>query len=180
MAIARVIDGVVTEERWNAGIDDVPVHKRGWWRPLVVEGAGPTRTVIVETDRVRHVLSWTDEQKRTAINAERDKRLRLFPFGGRLFDFSEVSRIDIAGAGALAQGAIIAGAQPGDLRWADPDTDFRWIAEDNSSVPMDAQTCFAFAQAAARWRADHIYAARTLKDANPIAEDYTHDRHWPA
>jgi hypothetical protein len=73
----------------------------------------------------------------------------------------------------------MAGAQPGDLRWADDDTDFRWIAADNSSVSMDAQTCFAFAQAAARWRADHIYAARALKDADPIPENFTNDSHWP-
>ncbi len=178
MTIARIENGAVAEYR-ELSLADIPEHKRGMWRTVVEEGSGPTVTAIVEEAQVRRVRSWTVAQRQDAINSERDRRLRAFPFAGKLFGFTEVSRIDIAGAGSLAQGAIMAGAQPGDLRWADPDTDFRWVAEDNSSVSMDAQTCFAFAQAGARWRSDHIHAARALKDANPIPENYTDDQHWP-
>jgi len=178
MAIARIVNGSVAEFR-DLQLSDVPPHKQALWRPVIIEGSGPSEQIIVEAEQVRRVHSWTTAQKQAAITAERDRRLLLFPFGGKLFDFNETSRIDVAGAGSLAQGAIIAGAQPGNLRWADDDTDFRWIAADNSSVTMDAQTMFAFAQAAARWRADHIYAARALKDADPIPENYTDDSHWP-
>jgi hypothetical protein len=139
-----------------------------------VNGAGPGWS-----DGDFRIVAFTPAVTSEDVNRERDRRLQLFPFGGKQYDFNETSRIDIAGAGSLAQGAIIAGAQPGNLRWADDDTDFRWIAADNSSVTMDAQACFAFAQAAARWRADHIYAARALKDADPIPENYTDDSHWP-
>lgn len=113
------------------------------------------------------------------VNAERNRRLATFPFGGVAYDFGGASSVDVAGAGALALAAIMMGAQPGDLRWADPNVDFRWIAADNSQHTMDAPTTLAFAKAAASWRAAHIYAARALKDADPIPADYTDDAYWP-
>jgi hypothetical protein len=114
------------------------------------------------------------------VTAERDRRLRVFPFGGKMYDFCDGrgSDINVAGAGTLALAAIIAGAQPGDLRWAFPETDFVWIAADNSSTAMDAQTCLAFAQSAAGWKARHIRAARVLKDTSPIPADYANDARW--
>ncbi len=114
------------------------------------------------------------------VTAERDRRLEVFPFGGKLYDFCDGkgSDINIAGAGSLALAAIIAGAQPGNLRWVDPNIDFTWVAADNASTPMDAQTCLAFAQAAAAWKARHIRAARALKDMSAIPADYATDARW--
>lgn len=114
-----------------------------------------------------------------AVNAERDRRMRVFTFDGVAYSFDPVSRDNISGAAVLALGAISAGAQPGNLRWANPEQDFGWIALDNTVVPMDAQTCWAFAQAAAAYKSALIFAARALKDFDPIPGDYTDNSYWP-
>lgn len=114
------------------------------------------------------------------VNAERDRRLLTVPYGGKLYDFvdGKGSDLNVAGAGTMALAAIIAGAQAGDLRWANPDRDFRWLAADNSSTTMDAFQCLAFAKAAGVWKERHIFAARALKDMSPIPSDYTADSYW--
>lgn len=116
------------------------------------------------------------------VNRERDRRLRQFVFGGKAYDFCDGrgSDINIAGAGTLALAAIIAGAQPGNLRWANADTDFGWIAADNTMTTMDAQTCLLFAQAAAAWKAGHIHTARVIKNLETIPADYAADARWPS
>ena len=70
------------------------------------------------------------------------------------------------------------GAQPGNLRWADPLVDFSWIADDNTLTTMDAQTTWAFAQAAAAWRKQMIYTARAIKDMEVIPTDYQNNSYW--
>lgn len=114
------------------------------------------------------------------VDAERDRRVALMAFNGKTYDCDKTSlrRIDTAKTNALA--AIINGAQLADLRWADPNIDFAWIAHDNSATPMDAQTCLAFGMAAASWEGRHIVAARALKNMNPIPADYaTNAAYWP-
>lgn len=112
------------------------------------------------------------------IDAERDRRMGTFAFGGKLYDLAGQSLANVSGAGTLALAALINGAQVGDLRWADPDADFTWIANDNALVPMDAQTTWAFAQTAAAWRKHCIFKARQIKDMTPIPSDYTADSYW--
>lgn len=112
------------------------------------------------------------------VNAERDRRMGAFSFGGKVYDLQSQSLANVSGAGTLALAALINGAQVGDLRWADPDADFTWIANDNTLVPMDAQTTWAFAQTAAAWRKHCIFKARALKDMSPIPSNYTADSHW--
>lgn len=114
------------------------------------------------------------------VNAERDRRLEAFAFGGTLYDFCDGkgSDLNIAGAGTLALAAIIEGAQVGNLRWADAANDFTWIAADNSTVTMDALTCLNFAKTAADWKARHIRAARAIKDTVPIPADYASNARW--
>lgn len=115
-----------------------------------------------------------------AINAERDRRLRgTLTFQGHVFGVDQVSLQRITGAATLAGFAIAAGAQPGNLRWHGGPADFGWIAADNTLVPMDAQTCFAFGQAAAAHEAAHVFAARALKDADPIPANWADDAWWP-
>lgn len=113
------------------------------------------------------------------VNMERNRRMKTFPFNGVVFDFGPESITNIQGAGTLALGAIMLGAEPNDLRWANPDSDFAWIAADNSSVTMDAQTMFDFAKTAAAWRSAHIHAARKIKDMKPIPKDFKSDAYWP-
>ena len=113
------------------------------------------------------------------VDRERDRRLVLdFTFNGVVFqrDAAAVKRIN--GAGTLALAAIIGGAQPGDLRWHGEDTDFAWIAKDNSLVTMDAQTTLAFGQAAAKVETLLVFAAKALKAMDPIPADYRDDAYW--
>jgi len=136
------------------------------------------------------VLEWLDEGNAISpynaplptpddVNSERDRRLKLFTFANKVYDFDADSQQNIAGAYSLALAAVINGSQPNDFRWVDPDQDFTWIAHDNSLVTMDAQTCLAFGQAAASWKADHIHTARSIKDLAPIPMDYAEDSRWP-
>lgn len=115
-----------------------------------------------------------------AIDAERDRRIDTgVTFNGTRFQTRPQDERNVTGAVLLATNAILAGAQPGDLRWHGGASDFAWIAEDNSIVTMDAQTVIAFGQAVAAHKSAHIFAARALKDSVPIPADYTADSYWP-
>lgn len=115
-----------------------------------------------------------------AIDTERDRRIDAgIEFQGMMFQSRATDRENIAGAAQLGFMAVVAGAQPGDLRWSSADADFAWIASDNSLVPMDAQTVVAFGKAAAERKQALIFAARQLKDMESIPADYTDDKWWP-
>lgn len=115
-----------------------------------------------------------------AVDAERDRRIDGgFHFGGVFYQSRPSDRENIAGASTNALGAIMNGAAAGDLRWHGGASDFVWIAADNSENAMDAQTMFAFGQAAMAHKQSHIFAARALKDASPIPSDYADDAYWP-
>ena len=114
------------------------------------------------------------------INAERDRRMRgMFSFNGSTFDIDQGSLQRITGAATLAGFAIGQGAPTGFLRWHGGDADFGWITADNQFVAMDAPTVFAFGQAAANHESAHIFAARNLKDMEPIPDNITDDVWWP-
>ncbi|WP_099867832.1 DUF4376 domain-containing protein [Pararhizobium haloflavum] len=115
------------------------------------------------------------------VDAERDRRIDAgFAFNGVHYQSAPKDRENIAGAATAALGAMMAGVQPGDLRWHGGGDDFRWIAADNTEHDMDAQTTFAFGQEAMRHKQAHIFAARVLKDMDPIPADYaTNEAYWP-
>jgi len=115
-----------------------------------------------------------------AVNAERDRRLgTTFTFAGKSYDCDTASLARITGAATLAGFAMGAGAAAGNLRWHGGTADFTWIAADNTLTTMDAQTCFAFGNAAAANQSAHIFAGRTVKAMDPIPADYTDDKYWP-
>jgi len=114
------------------------------------------------------------------VNAERDRRIARFPYLGRVYDFDAASQSNVQGAFSVATAAVMAGAQPGNLRWADPDYDFSWITAANEIVPMDAHQVVAFGKAAATWKSAHIFRARALKDMRPIPSTFKADDHWPS
>jgi hypothetical protein len=119
-------------------------------------------------------------RQQDAIDAERDRRIDAgVVFNGVRFQTRPADRENVAGATQLATLAVMAGAQAGNLRWHGGASDFAWIAEDNSIVTMDAQTVIAFGQAVAAHKSAHIFAARALKDADPIPTDYTDPGYWP-
>lgn len=74
--------------------------------------------------------------------------------------------------------AVSGGAEEKNLRWADVNSDFSWIAADNSMVTMDAQTMLAFAKASAAQKARLIFRAREIKDLVPRPADVTDDKLW--
>ncbi|QEE47492.1 DUF4376 domain-containing protein [Rhizobium sp. WL3] len=114
------------------------------------------------------------------VNAERNRRIHAgFLFNGKIYAFDPSSKQRVTGAGTLAGFAIASGAQPGNTIWHGGQQPFRWIADDNSLTEMDAQTCFAFAQAAAAHEEAHIFAARAIKDMSPIPADYASNGYWP-
>lgn len=114
------------------------------------------------------------------VRRERDYRVSLgFLFNGNIFDADQESITNITGAGSSAGIAAAMGAVAGNFRWADPDTDFAWLAKDNQIVLMDAPTCFQFSQAAMQHKSTHIFAARAIKDAVPLPVDVTDDSLWP-
>lgn len=114
------------------------------------------------------------------INAERDRRIaENFTFQGAPFDFDPLAKSNITGAASLAGFASAAGAGVGNTKWHGGVNDFTWLTRDNNLVAMDAPTVFAFGQAGAAHVSEHIFAARAIKDADPVPQDYTADTHWP-
>lgn len=114
------------------------------------------------------------------VDAERDRRLALpFAFNGDMFDRDPVSLQRITGAAALAGFAVLAGAQAGDLFWHGEQTPYVWITATSTLVTMDAPTCFAFGKAAAAVEGRLVFAARALKQMDPIPADFADDGYWP-
>lgn len=115
------------------------------------------------------------------VDAERDRRIDAgVTFNGVRYQSKTTDRENIAGAAQMAFMAVVAGVQPGDLRWSTPDQDFAWICAENTLVPMDAQTVVEFGRAAALRKSELIYAGRALKDLPEIPENFTDDVWWPA
>lgn len=172
MRVAEIIEGVVVNVA-EVDPDARPAFTNGW---PDAGGAGPGWTYDGTTFSPPDMPPPTDAM----VNAERDRRLALvFRFNGKLYDSDQNSMARITGAAALAGFAVGNGAQPGDLRWHGGDSDFAWIAADNSLNAMDAYTVFAFGQAAAAHQSSHIFACRALKDMTPTPADYTADQYWP-
>ena len=152
-----------------------------------IEGVSIGRANDRDTWKISYAADATDQQKAAAtvflaafdptsptveqVNAERDRRLTTFAFNGDRFDLFG-SETKISGAGMLALASVMTGAA-----W---DSDFAWIAADNATVPMDAQTTLNFAKAAADWTARHIHAARVMKNMPRIPADYASDARWPS
>ncbi|MCZ7927317.1 DUF4376 domain-containing protein [Agrobacterium pusense] len=120
------------------------------------------------------------------VDIERDRRVEAgFVFDGVLYQSRPEDRENIAGAVKAATDAVALGAAPGDFGWQrllDPNAppEFRWIAADNTTQVMDAQTVMRFGYAALGHKQAHILAARELKNMNPIPADFaTEPAYWP-
>ena len=121
------------------------------------------------------------------INEHREQRISSGfavnfgdPIGTKRFQSDAKSQAFIAD---LNRSAFAASLDPqnqkGDLRWFDPERDFKFIAEDNSEIPMDADTAYAFTEAFTVYKSAVQSAARSLKNG-ATQEDYANDRHWPS
>lgn len=140
---------------------------------------------------VRVVEPWSAEEiaaelearraeKTKMVDAERDRRIAAgFTFAGVLYQSRPADWEVYSGKALEAFIAVMSGSAPGNLRWADADTDFAWIAADNSHVPMDAQTVIELAKAASAHRTELTFAGSDIKALNPIPDDYADDKWWP-
>lgn len=114
------------------------------------------------------------------INQYRDHLIALgFDFNGLKFDSRPEDQKRISGSALLAYMAVNSGAQAGDLYWHGGTEPFTWISKNNTLVTMDAPTVIEFGKVAAEHERAHVFAARTLKDMDPIPEDYTDPQYWP-
>lgn len=116
------------------------------------------------------------------VDAERDRRTSAgFDFIGKHFQARPVDVQNITGASVAAAVAVMNGAQPGNLRWSDANEDFRWIAADNSTLAMDAQTTILFGQSGMAHVSAHVFAGRSIKDRLAAGEtlDITDAALWP-
>ena len=149
--------------------------------PIPVGYVGVSQSIIVNNNTPKYV--WNTAAKIPTpdeVNAERDKRIATgFMFMGKSFAMDGESKARIIGAATLAGFAVTAGAQAGNYRWHGGSSDFVWIADDNSLNRMDAQTCFAFGQAAPAWETRLIFAARAIRHSSPVRGDYTNNDLWP-
>ncbi|MCR9218918.1 MAG: DUF4376 domain-containing protein [Alphaproteobacteria bacterium] len=140
------------------------------WRELVDMGVTPT-------DYAPPAATTAD------VDRLRDAKIAAgFTFGGIVFQTDPDSVKRIAGAASAAHVAITQdGAQVGDLRWADPASDFGWIAQDNSVVVMDAPTVIAFGQAYMAHERALVFAAKAIKDRIRAGEtvDIESAPEWP-
>ena len=110
------------------------------------------------------------------VNAYRDERiLGGFDYMGHTFDSDANAQKRISAATLLA---VISNGAPGDYRWHGGDTDFVWITQDNQQVPMDAPQMIMFGKTAAEWERKNIFAARALKDMDPIPDNWKDEAFW--
>lgn len=145
-----------------------------YWPEGELTAIGVTREAEPVVEPVPYVPTAAD------VDAERDRRTDDgFAFGGARYQSRPADRENLAGASTAALAAIVAGSEPGNLRWHGGDSDFGWIAEDNTVVTMDAQTVFALGQAAMAHKSALIFAARAIKNLSPIPADFADDGRWP-
>lgn len=130
------------------------------------------------TEAELDALEWpavTDDM----VDAERDRRIANgFTFNGVRFQSRPEDRENIAGAALAALKSMVDGKGEGELDWFPGVPAFAWIAEDNSTVPMDAPTMFALGEAAAAHKQALIFKARAIKDMDPTPADYADDSYW--
>lgn len=175
--VARAFYGMLPVAAPPPPAHDPALHVPVRTRPQEVNGAWSIGWTL--RDKTAAELAADREGKVELIKRERDRRLAAdFEFQGRLYQRDATSVARIAGAGALALGAIVAGAQVGDFHWHGRGTPFTWIASDNTLTLMDAQTCFAFGQAAAARETEIVFAAKALREMASIPDDLASDHHW--
>jgi len=153
-----------------------------------------TDTQVLEWDS--QAIDWivrdkTSEEIAAELAAKRTKTLdsitgyrdeliaQGFLFNDIMFDSRPEDQKRISGAALLAFMAVSQGAQANNYLWHGGTEPFSWIAQDNSIVQMDSPTVISFGQTAAEHERSHIFAARALKDMDPIPEDWANTAYWP-
>lgn len=148
-----------------------------------------TKTQIVELSASPvAVLAEHKKAAQEQCNAKRDQCIdEGFMFEGVRYQTRPTDRENISGAALLAtQVKMAGGGADGDYRWQDADSDFEWIATDNSVVKMDASKAMRFGQSAAAYKQNLIMLSRQIKNQIAAAEtvediqQITDSAPWPA
>lgn len=113
-----------------------------------------------------------------SLNATRDNLIiGGFPFSANAVTYTIQSRSqdqeNVLGLYNMAKEAIAAGAEPGNLRWFDPDVDFTFITANNALLPVDAQGMIALFQAGVSYKASLTFKAFDGKAAINAANTVT-------
>lgn len=108
-------------------------------------------------------------------------------YQSKIMQIDDKSRLSISAAALMATIAINNGkGQPGNYRWVDPDSDFGWIAEDNTILKMDAPSCVVFGLTVAQYYTKLVFNARILKDSVSALTDLSNiqnfdiENGWPS
>jgi hypothetical protein len=172
MRFALISDGVV--------VNVIELDGGTVWTP-------PVGQIAVQSDTAQLNDRYEDDEFVTptvivdpeSVTSERNRRINDgILFNGVRYQTRQEDRENILGAFSLAFAAMIQGKQPGDYRWHGGSSDFTWIAEDNTTHVMDAQTVVAFGQAVAAQKSKYIFISRAIKDMSPIPLNYDNDAYW--
>lgn len=169
MKYARVDGDTVLEYR---DIDELPPHKAHLWRPVVIEGDGPVKTTIVESERVRLVYA-APPVTAAQVERERDRRLAL----GFDYDFGD------------ARGVHRIGTTPADMKgWGEVSTYAGALLDSGDvttkiAIVTDTGPCVVTAP---EWRAIEIAAAvfrqpiwaKSFVLSALLPTDYANDAQW--
>lgn len=114
------------------------------------------------------------------VNQERDRRISAgFTWSTKNFQSERDDRENINGAVSGAIAYLLAGGNPDELYWDNPNVPFMWLAKNNELIAMSPSQVIDFGKTMMAHKKQCIFAARTIKDMNPIPKDFTDDKYWP-
>jgi hypothetical protein len=170
MKLATVQNGVTTPIEYDAQVTlgDYDYSYRSL-EIMAENGELPDGVIVIAPEPP--TLAARREEVKRMVDVIRDLRIDSgFSHQGHDYQSRPSDRENIMGAAQSASFAIASGAETGDLRWADPNTDFVWIAADNQLVPMDPWDVLALFQRGVQFKSAQTFYARALKDAIEISE----------
>lgn len=139
----------------------------------------PIRPTIIDGHAI---VEWNYEKnppEKSDIDQERDRRIyKSFFWNGFEIQSDRDSIENILGACSKALIFITTGGDPNNPYWTSPTEKFTWIAADNSIVELTPAQMLAMGSTAAEHKKNCIFAARSLKDMNPIPLDFQDDKWW--
>tara|TARA_R100001086_G_scaffold16743_2_gene8193 strand:- start:2297 stop:2815 length:519 start_codon:yes stop_codon:yes gene_type:complete len=128
--------------------------------------------------------NWTPPQEPEPasedVNKERNRRISGgFSWNGHTFQSDPDSRENIIGSSVDATEFMRSGGSSDEVYWQSPDTPFVWLSEENQLVPLSPAQMIDMGRALLSHKKNCIFAARVLKDMDPIPSDFTDDKYWP-
>lgn len=150
MEYARVENDDVIERR---EIESIPAHKAHLWRPVVYEGAGPIEQLIIESDKLRVVLSGIPI---TANDVRYEAQRRIMALVGA----QDINACIVKQLNALMRATELSNKQASGATWTEGES---------------AEAAFLQSMADA---IKAIRAASNVMEPDPPI-DYVDDIHWP-